>query len=121
MILFYASGLMFSPLHGQGSNRAADIGIENARLAQRAGVWDVKKTVWDSPGATPTITTWIAERSVVGEFLEEVLEPIVDAPVSQIQQIDDLSYHRIEGRRKIRVDGYPGFGRNDARIERGSR
>ena len=37
---------------------------------------------------------------MVGEFLEEVLEPTVGAPVSQIQRIDYLSYHRIEGRWK---------------------
>jgi len=100
MALSCSFGLMFSPLYGQKNNKATDIGRENAQLAQRAGVWDVKETVWDSPGAVPTTTTWVAERRMVGEFLEEVLEPAVGAPASQIQRIDYLSYHRIEGRWK---------------------
>ena len=98
--LSFASGLAFSPSFGQQSNKAADIGRENTQLSQRAGVWNVKETVWDSPGAAPTTTTWVAERRMVGEFLEEVLEPTVGAPASQIQRIDYLSYHRIEGRWK---------------------
>lgn len=82
------------------SKEESEIGRENAQIAQRAGIWDVKETVWDSPGAKPTTTTWIAERRMIGEFLEEILEPAVGAPAAQIQRIDYLSYHRIEGRWK---------------------
>ena len=65
--LVYVSGVVFSPVYGQqSSNKAvADLGRENAQLAHRAGVWDVKESVWDSPGATPTITIWEAERTMV--------------------------------------------------------
>lgn len=98
--LSYASALIVSPFYGQETSKATEIGAENAQLAQRAGVWNVKETVWDSPGAVPTITTWVAERRMIGEFLEEVLEPSVGAPATQIQRIDYLSYHRIEGRWK---------------------
>jgi len=77
-----------------------EIGEENALMAQRAGVWDVTETVWDAPGAVPTTTKWVAERRMVREFLEEVLEPTVAVPASKIQRIDYLSYHRIEGRWK---------------------
>jgi hypothetical protein len=37
---------------------------------------------------------------MIGGFLEEALEPAVGAPPGEIQRIDYLSFHRIEGRWK---------------------
>jgi hypothetical protein len=84
----------------QSAKAEGVIGRENAEIAQRVGVWDVTESVWDSPAAIPVITKWVAERKMIGEFLEEILEPATGAPPGEIQRIDYLSYHRIEGRWK---------------------
>jgi hypothetical protein len=98
-----AATLASSLLFGQQTHNvklANEIGRENAQIAQRVGVWDVTETVWDAPTANPVITKWVAERRMIGEFLEEILEPAVGAPPEEVQRIDYLSYHRIEGRWK---------------------
>ena len=98
-----AATLGLSLLFGQQTQNvklANAIGRENAQIAQRVGVWDVTETVWDVPAAKPVVTKWIAERRMMGEFLEEVLEPAVGAPPEKVQRIDYLSFHRIEGRWK---------------------
>lgn len=92
-----------SPVSGQQprtSSSESGIGRENEAIARRAGVWDVTETVWASPSSAPVVTKWVAERRMIGEFLEEVLEPNLGATPGQIQRIDYLGYHRTEGRWK---------------------
>ena len=73
-------------------------GPENARMAQRAGTWDVTETVWASPGAAPRVTHAVAERRAVGAFFQETLRPASGS--AKVLRIDYLSYHRFEGRWK---------------------
>jgi threonine dehydrogenase-like Zn-dependent dehydrogenase len=56
-----------------------ELGPENAAMAQRAGLWDVIETTWTSPTSAPTRQNLVAERRMVGSFLEEVLEPFPNA------------------------------------------
>ena len=75
-----------------------DLGPENAQLAARVGVWDVVETAWSSPDAPPTSTKAVAERRMVGPFLQETLRPSLGSP--QILRMDYLSFNRVEGRWK---------------------
>jgi hypothetical protein len=77
-----------------------ELGPENAAIAQRAGLWDVIETTWASPTSTPTKKNLVAERRMVGSFLEEVLEPAPNSAPAEIKRIDYLSFNRIEGRWK---------------------
>lgn len=77
-----------------------ELGTENSSIAQRAGLWDVTESTWDSPTAVPTVKKLVAERRMIGSFLEEVLEPAPNSSPADIKRIDYLSFNRIEGRWK---------------------
>jgi len=74
------------------------VGPENSAMAKRAGTWDVTETVWASPGAAPVSTKAVAQRVMIGSFLQETLRPALGSP--RVLRMDYLSYHRIEGRWK---------------------
>ncbi len=76
------------------------LGPENSMLVQRTGLWDVIETTWDSPNSGPVSRKLVAERRMIGSFLEEVLEPAPNSPPADIKRIDYLSFDRIEGRWK---------------------
>ena len=74
------------------------LGPENSQLASQVGTWDVVETVWASPEAVPASTHGVAERRMVGAFLQEILRPVAGS--ADILRIDYLSYNRVEGRWK---------------------
>ena len=82
--------------------RLNEPGPENAWLAPRVGTWDVVETVWAAPGATPTVASQnlVAERRLVGSFLQETIHPAASAAAADIKRVDYLSFHRVEGRWK---------------------
>jgi len=80
--------------------RMNELGPENSQLAQRAGTWDVVETVWASPGATPTAHKFVAERKMVGAFLQETIQPAPGAAGPDFRRMYLLSFNRVEGRWK---------------------
>ena len=76
----------------------SELGPENALLAQRAGVWDVVETVWAAPDAAPTTNKLVAERRMIGQFLQETIRPVLGS--KETLRIDYTSFHRGEGRWK---------------------
>ena len=82
------------------ATRMNELGPENSQIARRAGVWDVTETVWDSPDATPTKYKLVAERKMIGSFLQEIIEPAPNSAAPDIKRIDYLSFNRVEGRWK---------------------
>lgn len=82
------------------AKRMNTLDAENARMAQRVGSWDVTETVWASPGAAPVVTHAVAERRMIGMFLQEIIRSVPGAPAQGIKRIDYLSFHPIEGRWK---------------------
>ena len=82
------------------AKRLTEPGPENSQMAQRAGIWDVVETMWDSPDATPTTSKLVAERKMIGSFLQEILEPAPNSVAADIKRMDYLSFDRIEGRWK---------------------
>lgn len=81
------------------SGRLTEPGPENDAMAQRAGLWDMTETVWETPGAAPVVTTGlVAERRVIGSALQEILRPEADTAGQNIDRIDYLRFNRLEGR-----------------------
>jgi hypothetical protein len=78
-----------------------ELGPENAAMAPHTGLWDVTETVWGNPGAAPTTTTGlVAERRMIGPYLQEFIRPAADSADQNIKRIDYLSFQRVEGRWK---------------------
>ncbi len=75
-----------------------ELGPENGRLAKLVGTWDVVETAWSSPATKPTITKAVAERKMIGSFLQETLRPSLGS--TQVLRMDYLSFNRVEGRWK---------------------
>jgi hypothetical protein len=74
-------------------------GPEAAQLMRRTGVWDVVVTIRPRPDAKPVVTTGvIAERVMVGQFLQEVMKPAPGSNMPDFQRIAYLHYNRVEGR-----------------------
>jgi Protein of unknown function (DUF1579) len=74
-------------------------GPEAQALAQRTGVWDVVMTLKVSPDAEPVITRGlIAEREMVGQFLQEKMHPAPGSTVPAFSRIAYLGYDQVEGR-----------------------
>jgi hypothetical protein len=79
--------------------RMSESGPEAEALKQRTGTWDVEFTLWPSPGAAPTVARGlIAERTMIGPFLQEVMRPAPGSSAPDFRRIDYLSYDRVEGR-----------------------
>jgi hypothetical protein len=74
-------------------------GPEAERLARRAGTWDLVLTMHPSPDAQPIV--WkdlVAERKMVGLFLEEIIRPASGSRQPDFRRISYLTYNRLEGR-----------------------
>lgn len=70
-------------------------------MAAYAGLWDVTETVWEKPGADPVTTTGlVAERRMIGSYLQEFIRSASDGSNQNIKRIDYLSFQRVEGRWK---------------------
>lgn len=74
------------------------LGPENGQMAKLVGTWDVIETAWDGPNAKPKITKAVAQRQMIGSFLQETLRPSLGS--SQVLRMDYLSFNRTEGRWK---------------------
>lgn len=83
------------------AQRLNELGPENAAMAAYAGLWDVTETVWDKPGGEPVTTTGlVAERRMIGSYLQEFIRPASDTTNQDIKRIDYLSFQRVDGRWK---------------------
>jgi hypothetical protein len=84
---------------GTASEQMLTQGPEAQALAARAGLWDMTQTSWSSPNAAPvTITGLVAERQMIGPFLEEVVHPGSDGSAAPFKRLDYLTFNRVEGR-----------------------
>lgn len=81
-----------------GAKNMNELGPENRQLATLVGTWDVVESAWSSPSAKPKITESVAERKMIGSFLQETLRPSIGS--AQVLRMDYLSFNRVEGRWK---------------------
>jgi hypothetical protein len=81
-------------------------GPEEQQLAERAGTWTVTATMWPAPGdeaagTEPVVTDGlVAERTMIGLYLQETMHPAPGGTGPDFQRIDYLHYDRVEGRWK---------------------
>jgi hypothetical protein len=81
------------------AERMQEPGPETKELMQRAGRWNVVITLRLSPDAKPIVTSGlVAERNMVGQYLEEVLQPAPGSSTPDFRRISFLYYSRVEGR-----------------------
>ncbi|MES0030851.1 MULTISPECIES: DUF1579 family protein [unclassified Mesorhizobium] len=81
--------------------RMSTPGHEADELARRVGTWSVVNTIWPTPGAQPIVMTGlVAERTMIGPFMQEVMRPAPGSKMPDFQRIAYLSYDRVEGRWK---------------------
>ncbi len=81
--------------------RMSEAGPEARALAERVGTWDVEFTLWPAPDAPPSVTRGIvAERKMIGPFLQEEMRPAPGSTTPDFRRIDYLGFDRVEGRYK---------------------
>jgi hypothetical protein len=79
--------------------RMLDSGVEEEQLKRRVGVWDVAITFRSTPDAAPVVTTGVmAERAMVGLYLEEIMKPAPGSKAADFRRISYLYYSKVEGR-----------------------
>jgi len=79
--------------------RLNEAGPESKDLAREVGTWDCVATFRASPDAQPMVTKGlIAERALVGAYLQETLRPAPGSGVPDFRRVDYLYYSRVEGR-----------------------
>jgi hypothetical protein len=76
-------------------------GPEETALRDRTGAWDVVATLWAAPNAAPVVTRGlVADRVMIGPFLQETLRPAPGSGVADFRRLDYLNFDRVEGRWK---------------------
>jgi len=74
-------------------------GAEAARLARRAGTWDVVMTLRPAPDAKPIVVKGlVAERSVIGLYLQEIMRPSEGSDAADFRRIEYLTYNPVQAR-----------------------
>jgi hypothetical protein len=93
-----ASSLADEPSAAQ---RMARAGPEEKMLEGQTGKWDVVARLWPAPGAQPIVARGlVAERSMIGPVLQEIMKPAAGSQVPDFTRIDYLNFDRVEGRWK---------------------
>lgn len=109
LVLVAAAMLHAAPGHAQSSaapppSASAALrmnvpGPEGGALAARAGDWDVVETVWPQPGAPAQVRRGqIAQRHMVGLYLNETMRDPKAQPAPGVERIDYLGFNRVTGR-----------------------
>lgn len=72
---------------------------ETERLTRRAGSWEVVMTLRTAPNAEPiVIRGLIADRTVIGSYLQEIMKPAPGSKVPDFRRIDYLTYNMLQRR-----------------------
>lgn len=98
-----ANGLV-SPASGQAdgattaARRLSQPGPEDQQLAAETGVWNVVATLRLTPDAQPVVSGGlIAERTMIGNYQQEVMRPAPGSDAPGFRRIAYLHYFRVEG------------------------
>jgi len=89
-----------------GADRPASIPAGPAKaspatdlLEKRAGTWTVVMTLRPGATAPPVVVSGlIAERSVVGPYLQEIMRPAPGSGTADFRRIDYLTFNPLQGR-----------------------
>lgn len=87
------------PATPSAAERMQQSGPEEQQLKRRTGMWTVKATFRSTPDAKPIVTEQlVAERKMVGLYMEEVMRPDAGAKVPDFRRMAYQYYSRVEGR-----------------------
>jgi hypothetical protein len=98
---------MVSSSHAQDATKPGQSAAERmlvpdaqgVALAQRVGTWNVVSTLRLTPDAQPIVQKdLVADRRMVGAYLEEVMKPVASSSGPEFRRIAYLTYSRVEGR-----------------------
>lgn len=79
--------------------RLNELGPESKILQQDVGTWEVVMTLQPTADAKPVVTkTLIAERVLVGSYLQETMRPAPGSKEPAFTRIDYLTFDRVAGR-----------------------
>jgi hypothetical protein len=67
-------------------------------LAKRVGTWQVTSTLRLTPDAKPIVQTAVADRVMIGPYLQEIMRAAPNAGGADFRRISYLTYFRVEGR-----------------------
>lgn len=67
-------------------------------LTQRVGSWRVTSTLRLTPDAKPIVQTAIADRTMIGPYLQEVMRSASHSGGPDFRRISYLTFFRVEGR-----------------------
>ena len=74
-------------------------GPEETQLQRRIGTWDVTARLRPTPDAAPIVTDGlVAERTMVGLYLQEVMKPGTHSKAPDFRRIAYEYYSQVEGR-----------------------
>ena len=96
-----APGVQAQQAIPSAAQRMSVAGPEQNEIARQVGRWEVVASLWPSPGAQPMVTRGlIAERTMIGPILQEIIQPAPGSQVPDFRRIDYLHFDRVEGRWK---------------------
>jgi hypothetical protein len=74
-------------------------GPEAQELARQVGTWNVVVTMHPTPNGPPVVVSGIvAERTMVGLYLNEVMKPAPGSNIPDFRRIDYLTYDAVQAR-----------------------
>jgi hypothetical protein len=74
-------------------------GPQAQQLAQQVGNWDVVMTLRPTASATPIVVTGlVAERTMIGLYLQEVMKPAPGSNVPDFRRLDYMTYDPVQAR-----------------------
>jgi hypothetical protein len=81
--------------------RMSQPGTHERALAAQTGTWEVVATLWPAPHAAPQVTRGlVAQRAMIGAYLQEIIRPGPNSKVPDFQRLDYLNFDHVEGRWK---------------------
>lgn len=79
--------------------RMLEPGAQAAQLAGQVGTWDVTMTFRPTPDAKPIVVRgMVAERAMVGLYLQEIMKPKAGSNLPDFRRIDYLTYDKMQAR-----------------------
>ena len=88
-----------SPQSRSANDRMLDPGPEAGWLARRVGSWDVVMRLWPAPDAAPVeVAGLVAERKMIGLYLQETMTPAPGSSVPEFRRIEYLTFNPVETR-----------------------
>lgn len=100
--LLAAASVLSASVYAQApaAERLNAAGPQQQLLERQVGTWDVVATLYPPGGGAAMVSRGVAERRMIGAFLQETMRPAPGSTTPDFTRIDYLNYDRVEGRWK---------------------